>query len=82
MSAEPTGGNQRRTEPVPPTPAHTSAPSAAPGSAPEVPVPSREAAELTSEASPPVSGVAMPAVAPPAHADGETDTRMPPTASY
>jgi hypothetical protein len=80
--------NQRRTEPVPPTSGHD-VPDAASGSdvasagdARGVPVPSGTAAELTSEASPPVDGVAVPAVAQPAHADGETDTRTPPTTSY
>jgi hypothetical protein len=87
--------NQRRTEPVPPAPGHgvpdaaggdDVAPAAGAGSSPGdargVSVPSGSAAGLTSEASPPVDGVAVPAVAPPAHADGETDTRTPPTTSY
>jgi hypothetical protein len=53
-----------------------------PGAAQGVPVPSGDAAELTSEASPPVDGVRITAVAPPAHADGEPDTRTPPTVTY
>jgi len=55
---------------------------AGPGSAQGVSVPSAAAAELTSEASPPVDGVRITAVAPPEHADGEPDTRTPPTVTY
>lgn len=52
------------------------------GDAHEVDVPSETPAEGTSEAMEPVDGVRLTAIAPEGHADGETDTRVPPTTSF
>jgi hypothetical protein len=62
--------NQRRTEPVPPTPAHD-----APGAD------RADSGTGTSTGPGPREG-ALPAVARDGLADGETDNRMPPTSTF
>jgi hypothetical protein len=52
------------------------------GDANEVNVPSETSAEGTSESMEPVDGVRLTAVAPEGHADGEPDTRVPPTTTF
>jgi hypothetical protein len=116
MTEEWSSSNQRKAEPMPPTPAHgdpaasrvpgvqgespddfaaddaagatevasatSGGSSEASGDAHEVPVPSEQAAEGTSEELDPVEGVRVTAIAPEGHADGETDNRMPPTTTF
>ncbi|HEX8004497.1 MAG TPA: hypothetical protein VF519_17550 [Mycobacteriales bacterium] len=93
MTEEWSSTNQQKTEPVPPTPAHSgdgvgvpdgaSVPDGPAGSdAQGVPVPSEVPAEGTSEGAVPVDGVRVTAIAQEGLADGETDVRMPPTTTF